>query len=83
MVSFYVLLYVIVIWLKKVYSLLKFYFHINSKRGITVNELKKLEKLGYKTGKLKLDVRYLKTCRDLGICPEFKLNLQRIDASKF
>ena len=36
-----------------------------------MNELRQLEKLGYKTGKLKLDVRYLETCHDLGICPEF------------
>ena len=26
-------------------------------------------------GKLKLDVRYLETCRDLAICPEFKFKL--------
>ena len=36
-----------------------------------MNELRQLEKLGYKTGKLKLDVKYLETCHDLGICPEF------------
>ena len=41
---------------KTLYSLPKLYFYINSKRDITVN----VEKLGYKTGKLKLDVRYLK-----------------------
>ena len=66
------LLYFVVLWIKKTfYSLPKLYFYISSKRDITVNELRQLEKLGYKTGKLKLDVRYLETCRDLGICPEF------------
>ena len=56
---------------KTLYSLPKLYFYINSKRDITVTELRQLEELGYKTGKLKLDVRYLETCRDLRICPEF------------
>ena len=36
-----------------------------------MNELRQLEKLGYKTGNLKLDVRYLETCRNLEICPKF------------
>ena len=66
------LLYFVVLWIKKTfYSLPKLYFYISSKRDITVNELRQLEKLGYKTGKLKLDVRYLETCHDLEICPEF------------
>ena len=66
------LLYFVVLWIKKTfYSLPKLYFYVSSKRDITVNELRQLEKLGCKTGKLKLDVRYLETCHDLGICPEF------------
>ena len=36
-----------------------------------MNELKQLEKLSYKTDKLKLNERYLETYRDLKICPEF------------
>ena len=37
----------------------------------TLNELRQLEKFGYKTGKLKLDARFLETYLDLGVFPEF------------
>ena len=56
------LLYLVVLWIKKTfYSLPKLYFYINSKRDITVNELRQLEKLGYKTSKLKLDEKHAVT----------------------
>ena len=37
----------------------------------TLNDLRQLEKFGYKTGKLKLDARFLETYLDLGVFPEF------------
>ena len=66
-----VLLSIATIWLKKTYSLPKLYFSLNSKRNIPVKELRQLERLGQKVGKLRLDVKYFEQCRSLQICPEF------------
>ena len=66
-----VLLSIATIWLKKIYSLPKLYFSLNSKRNIPVKELRQLERLGQKVGKLRLDVKYFEQCRSLQICPEF------------
>ena len=69
--NIFILLSIAVLWIKKIYSLPKLYFSLSSKRDITVQELRKLEKLGLKVGKLRLDCKYLETCCNLNICPEF------------
>ena len=65
------LLYLATIWYKKSTSLPKLYFSISNRRGVKVKDLRQIEKFGYKVLKLRLDVKYLDICADLGLCPEF------------
>ena len=65
------LLYIAIIWYKKSTSLPKLYFAISNRRDVTVRDLRQIEKFGYKVLKLRLDVKYFKTCTDLGLCPQF------------
>ena len=62
---------IIATWIPKVTSLPKLYYRISTKRGITVRKLRNLEKVGWKTVKIKLDLKYLQTCLELDLCPEF------------
>ena len=59
------------LWWIKCTSLPKLYHRITSRRDVSLVELRKLEKDGLKLTKLSLDVKYLESCRELGLCPKF------------
>ena len=51
-------------------SLPQIYHYINgNKRGVTLQDLRNLEKLGLKVRKLHLDIKYLQSCVDLDLVP--------------
>ena len=62
---------IIATWILKDTSLPKLYYRISTKRAITIRKLRNLEKVGWKTVKIKFDLKYLQTCLDLDLCPEF------------
>ena len=62
---------IITTWILKDTSLPKLYYRISIKRAITIRKLRNLEKVGRKTVKIKLDLKYLQTCLELDRCPEF------------
>ena len=51
-------------------SLPQLYHHINNKRGIPVQHLRRIEKAGLKVRKLSVDVKYLESCLELKLCPK-------------
>ena len=53
---------IIATWILKVTFLPKLYYRISTKRAITIRKLQNLEKVGWKTVKIKLDLKYLQTC---------------------
>ena len=53
-------------------KIIKIYNDILRKHGnVTVTDLRKYEKLKYKQNKLKLDVDFLNSCKQLGMYPKF------------
>ena len=65
------ILFITSLWYKKSTSLPQLYFAISNRRSVTVKDLRQIEKLGYKVLKLRLDVKYLETCSNLNLCPDF------------
>jgi len=57
--------------MKKSSSLLKYYYKLSKKRGISVSVFRNLERQGFKLMKLKLDLKYFDSCLDLKICPNY------------
>ena len=55
----------------KITSLPKLYYRLSKQRGVTVTQLRKLEKYGWKVLKLNLDIKYFKNCLDLNLCSKF------------
>ena len=41
--------------------------------NVTVKDFRKYEKLEYKKNKLKLDINFLNNCKQLGLCPKFRI----------
>ena len=53
-------------------KIINIYNDIARKYGnVTVEDFRKYEILGYKKNKLKLDIDFLKTCKQLGVYPKF------------
>ena len=61
---------IIATWILKVTSLPRLYYRISTKRAITFRTLRSFKKVGWKTVKFKLDLKYLQTCLYLDLCPE-------------
>ena len=66
-----ILLAIIFKWILKITSLPKLYYRLSKQRGVTVIQLRKLEKYGWKVLKLNLDIKYFENCLDLNLCPKF------------
>ena len=62
---------IIATWILKVTFLPKLLYRISTKRAITIRKLQNLEKVEWKTVKIKFDLKDLQTCLDLDLCPEF------------
>ena len=81
----------VVIFIKAILSfvlsrkIINIYNDIARKYGnVTVKDFRKYEKLEYKKNKLKLDINFLKNCKQLGVYPKFPifklLNVSNKDA---
>ena len=57
-----ILLAIIFKWILKITSLPKLYYRLSKQRGVTVTQLRKLEKYGWKVLKLNLDIKYFENC---------------------
>ena len=58
-------------WILKITSLPKLYYRLTKQRDVTVTQLRKLKKYGWKVLKLNLDIKYFENCLDLNLCPKF------------
>ena len=65
----FVLFFLSSLFASKHSSLPQVYHHINNKRGIPVQALRRIEKAGLKVRKLNVDVKYLESCVELDLCP--------------
>ena len=66
-----ILLVIIYKWILKITFLPRLYYRLSKQRGVTVIQLRKLEKYGWKVLKLNLDIKYSENCLDLNLFPKF------------